>query len=413
VTSPARESARLSDFISIGVLTQTFPPDKVDWIIAQAGRKEKRSRLLPARVVVYFSLAMCLWASEPYKEVMALLVRGLRWTEQWSSSWKLPTDTAIGLARRRLGPEPLKLLFQAAVRPFAQGLAKGLYYENWHLVAIDGTTLDLADTSENEAAFGRPGNGRSDDKAAFPQARVLGLVECGTHVIFDACVGRYDESEQALAPQLFGSLKPGMLALCDRGFWSYDLWNAARQKGADLLWRTKINTNLPVMEELSDGSYLSEIRRWSDKDAPAVVVRVIEYQLDGISTETYRLVTTILDESAAPADELAGLYGERWEIESAFDELKTHQRGRQAVLRSKYPETAEAEIWSHLLVHYAVRLLMADAAVEANVDPDRTSFLNTLRIVRRQITDPASFSPSGEQTPETERHQRDHRTAQS
>jgi hypothetical protein len=241
VTSSTQESVRLSDLISVGVLTQTFPPDKVDRMIAQADRKEKRSRLLPARVVVYFSLAMCLWASEPYKEVMALLVRGLRWTEQWSSSWKLPTDTAIGLARRRLGSEPLKLLFRAAVRPFDQRVAKGLFYEDWHLVAIDGTTLDLADTPENEEAFGRPGNGRSDDKAAFPQARVVGVVECGTHVIFDARVGRYDESEQFLVPELFESLKSNMLVLCDRGFWSYDLWIAAQRRGADLLWRTKSN----------------------------------------------------------------------------------------------------------------------------------------------------------------------------
>ena len=388
-----QQGPRLSDLISIGVLTQTFPPDKVDRIIVQAGRKEKRSRLLPARVVVYFSLAMCLWSSEPYKEVMALLVRGLRWTEQWSSSWKLPTDTAIGLARRRLGSEPLKLLFRAAVRPFDQRVAAGMYYENWRLVAIDGTVLDLADTPENEEAFGRPGNGRSNDPAAFPQARVLGLVECGTHVIFDACIRRCNESEQSMAPQLFESLRSGMLALCDRGFWSYDLWSAACRHGADLLWRTKSNISLPVIEELGDGSFLSEIRSSKDKTAPAVVVRVIEYQLDGISPETYRLVTTILDPNAAPAEDLAGLYSERWEIESAFDELKTHQRGRQAVLRSKYPETAEAEIWSHLLVHYAIRLLMANAAVEAEVDPDRTSFLNALRIVRRQVSGPASFSP--------------------
>lgn len=260
-------------------------------------------------------------------------------------------------------------------------------------MAIDGTTLDLADTPENEKTFGRPGNGRSDDKAAFPQARVVGVVECGTHVIFDARVGRYDESEQFLVPELFESLKSNMLVLCDRGFWSYDLWIAAQRRGADLLWRTKSNTKLPVMKVLSDGSFLSEIRSSKNKDAPIVTVRVIEYQLDGISTETYRLVTTILDGKAAPAADLAGLYSERWEIKSAFDELKTHQRGRQAVLRSKYPETAEAEIWSHLLVHYAIRLLMANAAVEANVDPDRASFLNALRIVRRQVSGPASFSP--------------------
>jgi hypothetical protein len=392
VTSPISQS-RLPDLISIGVLTQTFPPEKVDRIVFQANRKEKRIRLLPARVVVYFTLAMCVFSLESYNEVMRLLVKGLRWTEQWSPSWKLPTDTAIAQARRRVGPEPFRLLFHQAVRPFAQRLAKGLFYGKWHLVAIDGTTIDLANTQENEAFYGRPANSRSENKSAFPQARVVGLIECGTHVIFDARIGGYNNSEKELSLPLFDSLTPGMLALCDRGFWSYELWNAARYRGADLLWRTKSTIVLPDIEMLSDGSYLSEIRSSKDKTAPAVVVRVIEYKLDGLSNETYRLVTTILDHNEAPAHELAALYAERWEIESAFDELKTHQRGAKAVLRSKHPETAEQEIWSHLLVHYAIRLLMADAAIEADVDPDRTSFLNALRIVRRQITDPVSFSP--------------------
>lgn len=384
---------RLSDHISIGVLTQTFTPELIDRMVAKAGRTEKRVRLLPARVVVYFTLAMCLFSRESYNEVMALLVRGLRWTEQWSPSWKLPTDTAIGAARRRLGPEPLQLLFKTAVKPLAAPGAVESFYRQWRMVAIDGTTLDLADTADNDAVYGRPGS-KGEDRAAFPQARVLGLVECGTHAVIGACIGAYGDSEVALAPELFGRLMPGMLNLNDRGFWSYDLWKQARHSGADLLWRVKSTLSLPVLEMFDDGSYASEIRSSKDrKNSEPIAVRVIEYQLEGISDETYRLVTTILDPNEAPADELAGLYGQRWEIESTFNELKTHQRGRGAVLRSKYPETVEQEIWAHLLVHYALRLLMADAATLAGVDPDRTSFLNALRIVRRQVADSAAISP--------------------
>jgi hypothetical protein len=394
MTSPNQVKARLSDRISIGVLTQTFPPDLIDQVVRDAGRKEKRNRLLPARVVVYFCLTMCLFAQDPYNEVMALMVKGLRWTKQWSPSWKLPTDGAIALARKRLGPEPMRKLFEVVAKPLAHPATHGAWYRKWRLVAIDGTILDLADTKENEGAYGRPSNSRNDDKSAFPQARVVGLVECGTHAVIDAHVGGCDRSENELVTKLFESLAPGMLVLCDRGFWSFDLWAQAQDTGADLLWRTKSNVVLPVVEMLEDGSYLSQIFSSDDKKKQnPVTVRVIEYQLDGLSKQTYRLVTTILDPTRAPATELAALYAERWEIESVFDEVKTHQRGGGAVLRSKYPETVEQEIWSHLLVHYAIRLLMADAATEADVDPYRTSFLNALRIVRRQVTDLAAFSP--------------------
>jgi hypothetical protein len=392
-TRTKSQPERLSDRISVGVLTQTFPPDLIDRLVIEAGRKEKRSRLLPARVVVYFCIAMCLFTSESYDEVMALLVKGLRWTKQWSPSWKLPTNGAIALARRRLGPDPMRLLFEVTAKPLARSADLDSWYRKWRLVAIDGTTLDLADTPENEAGYGRPGS-TGDDKAAFPQARVVGLIECGTHVVLDAHIGGYDDAEITLAPLLFRSIDQASLLLCDRGFWSFDLWVAAHETGADLLWRTKKNISLPIVEELSDGSYLSEISSSKDKRKHnPITVRVIEYRLDGVNDETYRLVTTILDPTRAPAGELAALYGERWEIESVFDELKTHQRGQAGVLRSKYPETAEQEIWSHLLVHYAIRSLMMDAAIEAGVDPDRTSFLNALRIVRRQVTDPAAFSP--------------------
>ena len=384
---------RLSDFVAIGVLTRTFPPDLVDRVIDQTGKREQRVRLLPARMTVYFVLALCLFARESYTEVSALLVKGLVWARVWVRGWTDPSDTALVNACRRLGPEPLEALFRQIAKPMATPDTQGSWYRGWRLVAFDGTTLDVPDSPENEQRFGRPSS-KGDDRAAFPQARVLGLVECGTHAVFDAQIGAYATSETKLAPKCFRSLTKDMLALSDRGFWSYELWTAAAATGADLLWRTKSNIVLPVIEQLKDGSYLSQITASGDrrKRSP-VTVRVIEYRLKGRSNQTYRLVTTILDPEAASAVELAALYVERWEIESVFGQWKTHQRGKDVVLRSKSPDGVVQEIWAHLLVHYALRDLMRDAAAQAGLDPDRMSFLNALRIVRRQVTEPAALCP--------------------
>lgn len=384
---------RLSDCISIGVLTRTFSPELIDRVIDESGKREQRVRLLPARVTVYFVLALCLFAHESYVEVITLLVKGLTWARRWSGQWSEPSDTALVNARRRLGPEPFEALFREVVKPIAIKKTKGAWYRNRRLVAIDSTILDIPDTLDNEARFGRPSSS-GEDKAAFPQARVVGLVECGTHALFDAVISGCSDSETKLTPALFDSLEPEMLCLADRGFWSYELWKQASASGADLLWRTKSNIVFPVVAQLDDGSYLSEISASRDcKKTEKITVRVIEYRLDGRSDETYRIVTTILDPTVAPAIELAGLYAERWEIESAFGELKTYQRGKGVVLRSKSPDGVLQEIWGHLLVHYALRLVMRDAAHEADLDPDRMSFLNALRIVRRQVTEPVAFSP--------------------
>ncbi|MGH8931062.1 MAG: IS4 family transposase [Egibacteraceae bacterium] len=384
---------RLADHIAVGVLTHTFPPDLVDRVIDATGKREQRVRKLPARVTLYFVLGLCLFAHESYTEVATLLAKGLIWSKTQSRGWTEPSDTALVNARRRLGPEPLQALFAQVAKPLATPQTKGAWYRDWRLVAIDGTTLDVADTPENDERFGRPASS-GEDPAAFPQARVVGLVECGTHAVFDAEIGAYTTSETKLAPVCLRSLGKDMLALSDRGFWSFELWTAAAATGADLLWRTKSNIILPVLTQLEDGSYLSQIAASHDrKKHKPVTVRVIEYRLQGRSKETFRLVTTILDPKAAPAAELAALYAERWEIESALKEWKTYQRGRGVVLRSQSPDGVLQEIWAHLLVFYAVRSLMRDAAHEAGLDPDRMSFLNSLRIVRRQVTEPAAFSP--------------------
>lgn len=386
--SPTGE--RFSDRIAIGVLTRAFPPSLIDEVVAECGRTEQRRRLLPARVVVYFVLAMCLFSGQGYEEVARLLAHGL----ERSGSWRVPTSAAIGRARLRLGPEPLKVLFGRVCRPVATGQTVGAWYHRWRLVAVDGTVFDLADTEANTAHFGRPGSGRGDKRSAFPQARVAALAECGTHAVFAAEVGPLAVAETVPARRLLGALAPGMLLLADRGFAGFDLWRAAAATGADLLWRVKGNLVLPLRRALPDGSYLSELVAARDKDrrADPIPVRVIEYTLEPGGV-VYRLITTITDHRSAPADELAALYHERWEIETVLDEVKTHQGGPGLVLRSQHPDGVEQEIYAFFLVHHALRDLMHQAARRSGRDPDRLSFTRTLRVARRQVTDQAALSP--------------------
>jgi hypothetical protein len=293
-------------------------------------------------------------------------------------------------------------LYEQVVRPVATRATRGAWYRQWRLVSLDGSCLDVADTEESNTAFGRPGASRGE--SAFPQVRFVALVENGTHVLFGACLGRFEEGETSLARKTLESLQPGMLCLADRQFFGHALWQAAAARGADLLWRVKRNLRLPREAALADGSYISTIYP-GEKDrrhkVAGVRVRVVEYRLEGIAAAEplYRLVTTILDPAAAPATELAALYHERWEIEGALAELKTQLRGARMVLRSKTPELVRQEFWGLLLAHFAIRGLMHEAALRADEDPDRLSFLHAVRVVRRKLPLFAALSPSAPACP--------------
>jgi hypothetical protein len=389
-----RSDERLSDRVAIGVLTTAFPPSLVDSVLASTGRVQQRSRLLPARLVVYFVLAMCLFSGQGYEEVARLLTEGLR-DRRWRTGWTVPSTAAIWKARSRLGVEPVKQLFAAVCCPVADRDTRGAFYRDWRVTALDGTTFDLPDTTANVEAFGRPPrSGRGEQNVGYPQIRMVGLVECGTHVVFDTAIGPLRTGEHALARTVFRSLAPGMLLLADRGFFGVDLWQTAAATGADLLWRVRKDVVLAVVEQLPDGSYLSEIfdQRDIHHTRGGVRVRVVEYSVAG-HDDVYRLITTILDATAAPAGDLAGLYAQRWEFESTLDEIKTHLGGAHLVLRSQYPDGAVQELYGFLLVHHAIRTLMHRAAREGDHDPDRISFTRSLRVVRRQVTDQAAFSP--------------------
>src|SRR5215216_4830256 len=239
-----RVEPRLSDRVAIGALTQTYPPALVDQVVAQTGRRERRQRLLPARMVVYYLLSLALFADIAYLEVLRLLVEALRRPARVgvAAPARLPVKSALIQARVRLGPEPLKALFEQTARPLAATATQGAWYRGWRLVAIDGTCLDVADTPANQAWFGRPGSGRGEGVGAFPKVRVVGLAECGTHAIIGAGMGPYAKGETTLAPTVLDALDAGMLVLADRRFTGAALWRKAQATGAALVWRVTTGT---------------------------------------------------------------------------------------------------------------------------------------------------------------------------
>lgn len=386
--------------VSVGVLTRVFPPELVEEVIAGVGRTQQRNRLLPARVMAYFSIGMALYGEGSYEDVLAQLTDGLSWASGWAETYRLPSKSAIFQARARLGAEPLAALFERVAKPIGGEQTPGVWLAGRRLVAIDGTCLDVADTAVNAEHFGRPGVNKGE-QAAFPQARVVALAECGTHAVFAAQIGTYAQSEAVLADRLVDRLVPGMLLTADRGFFSYALWRKATAGGADLLWRIRTDTSGPKpvhVEDLPDGSWLADLPQTHSAAARAagpMRVRVIDYTLDDgrENTTGYRLFTTVVDPSQASATDLAAAYAQRWEIESTFDELKTHQRGPRTVLRSKSPDLVLQEIWGHLCCHFAIRSLMAQAATHAGRDPDRVSFVAALRITRQTLAHPGAFPP--------------------
>ena len=399
------KGARITDHISLGVIARQFPLQKVHEALNAEGKNSERQRNLPAHVVVYYCIALALYMQVSCREVLRCLLEGIRWMKGPDFKIDVTGRAGISQARARVGSEPLRRLHDELVVPIAikqnGRTTQGAWYRQWRLVSIDGSTLDVADTPANEAAFGRPGASRG--KSAFPQIRLVSLVENGTHVLFGTRMGGCRQSEAALAKDVIGSLKKGMLCLADRNFFSYGLWQQAQQTGADLLWRVKKNLKLPCIKRFRDGSYLSKIYA-SDKDRRhdrgGIEVRVIEYRLEGVpgAESIYRLITTILDPPQAPAKELAALYHERWEIETALDEFKTHLRGQHIVLRSKRPDLVAQEFYGLMLAHFAVRGLMHEAALKADVDPDRLSFVHAVRVIRRTLPRFVALPPSGKES---------------
>jgi hypothetical protein len=390
--------SRITDYVSLGVVAKTFPLDKIRGVLRTTGKQSIRQRDLPAHVVVYYVIALALYMQSSYREVLRCLLEGIQWLAEPSSGINVAGNSGISQARTRLGWEPLRQLHDEVVRPVAVAATKGAWYRGWRLVSIDGSTLDVADERGNSEAFGRPGASRGE--SAYPKIRFVSLVENGTHVLFGSRMADYATSEVALAKTVLPSLTRGMLCLADRGFFGFEMWKQAVATGADQLWRVRKNIILPCEKRQPDGSYLSRIypsQQDQRHSRNGVVVRIIEYRLEGVegAEPLYRLATTILDHELVPAAEMAALYHERWEIETAFDELKTHLRGAHIVLRSKTPDLVRQEFYGLLMAHFAIRGLMHEAALSADEDPDRLSFLHAVRVVRRKMATFSAIPPSG------------------
>lgn len=409
--------SRLTDHLSIGVLTKTVPRYLVDEVLAETGKKEKRSRLLPAHVVVYFVMALALFR-DGYDEVLRALVHGLRFARTWSTAWQVPTPGAITQARVRLGEAPVQALFARVAVPLAAPGTPGAWLAGRRLMAIDGVMLDLPDTADNTVEYPKAVGGT---RRPYPQVKIVALGECGTHAVLDAEIGSISSGERDLAQPLTRSIEPSMLVLADRGFFSYELWVSYRLTGAHLAWRVTKTMILPVLEALPDGSYRSEIvkpgtgkaridaERIDDlRLATHIPVRVIDYQIDtddpADSPETYRVITSVLDPADTDATELAIAYHQRWEIETTFRQIECQLLTPGSTLRSKTPELIRQEIWGMLLTHYAIRAFMKDAADTIDIDPDRISTIRAINIIRRSVTDPAALSPLREEASDPSSH---------
>jgi hypothetical protein len=395
------EGSRITDYVSLGVIAKTFPLDRVRSVLAATGKTSVRERDLPAHVVVYYAIALALYMQSSYREVLRCLLEGLQWLIDPALTVRVTGNSGISQARTRLGWEPMRQLHDQVVKPVAAASTRGAWYRRWRLVSLDGSTMDVADEKVNEEAFGRPGSSRGS--SAFPKLRFVALVENGTHVLFGTRMSPYATGENTLAKEVVGALDSQMLCLADRGFFGYEMWHLALATRAQLLWRIKTNAVLPCERRLADGSYLSRMYP-SEKDKRrqinGTVLRVIEYRLEGVAgaEPIYRLVTSVLDPRQGPAEELAALYQERWEIETALDELKTHLRGANIVLRSKTPDLVRQEFYGLLLAHYAVRALMHEAALKADIDPDALSFIHAVRVVRRKLPAFNAIPPCAEES---------------
>jgi hypothetical protein len=388
----AHGGGSLADRAAVGVLTRTFPIELVDRVIDQFWRREQRTRALPTRLVFYFLLVLCLFPDESYRSALKILLG----TFGRADRSQVPTNGAIVNARRRLGAEPVETIVRAVIRPVAADVTQGAWYRQWRLTAFDGTTFTLLDSDENDQEFGRPGSGRGEKKSGYPKVQASCLIELGTHAVFDARLDAYAVDEAVQIQDMFTSLTAGMLVLADRHLFSFHRWRTAAGTSADLLWRVTSDLILRPVEHHVDGSYLAEVTPPGKSGIAPFQLRVIEYRIsedaegDG---ELYRLVTTILDPVQAPAKELAALYHERWDIEGFFKQIKSVQLNDARTFRSKSPDGVRQEFWAHLAVHYATTRIMADAAHQAELDPDRISHKNTVRVIRSRIWIPGSFPP--------------------
>jgi hypothetical protein len=382
---------KFSSALSVQALSQAIPAEAITRVLQQEARQEERERKLTMAVVVWLVIALHLYTTLSIGAVLRKLARGLRFI--WPDpTIELPKDSAIAYRRSQLGARPMVALFQHLCQPLATPLTHGAWLFGLRLMAIDGVIEDVPDTAANAAYFGRHTSARGP--SAFPQVQGVVLAECGTHAVVDAGFWPYHISERVGGLRMLRSVCRGMLVMWDRGFHAFDMIVGARRRGAHVLGRLPSSVKPQKVRTLADGSYLAYLypseygRR---KRGERVLVRIITYTISDPALpgygQTYRLVTTLLNPRHAPAHDLACAYHERWEIEIVIDEIDTHQRLAASTLRSRTPVGVIQELYGLLLAHYAVHMLMHEAALAADIDPDRLSFVHALEVVREAVTE--------------------------
>lgn len=383
-------SPKISPEVILQAIALAIPSETIKTAIESTHSQRQRNRMLPTHLVVALIIAMSLWSKDSIEDVLQNLVHGL--SAQWvrlNQYWKKPTKSSISEARHRVGPQVMSQLFHLVARPLGTEQTPGAYLKGLRLMAVDGTTFDLPDTNANARVFGYPGT-RAGTKASFPKARLVLLVEAGTHLITDALLSPYRIGERRKALKLLRSVGPGILLMWDRGLHSFKMVKVTLDRGSHFLGRVPKNVKFEVVQSLEDGSFVSWIapdRKSRNKGAQRIALRVIEYTIEEKGVEqTYRLITNLMDIGAFPALLLAQEYHQRWEVENTLDEFKTHLNGRKVPIRSKYPRGVVQEIYGWLLGHWAVRALMFQAAQEEGISPLRLGFTGTLRVVRRAVS---------------------------
>jgi hypothetical protein len=409
----------LPDRISVGVLTRVFTPELVDGAVEAAGAQEQRRRLLPARLTMYFVLALWLFRGRNcgYGQVMAKLADGLYHQRRardllagqqldpggWADAgdgrrWRQPNISSLSRRRGTLGPAPVRFLFEQVTGPIGEDGAPEVFCCGLRVVSIDGSTTDVPDSTANDEFFGRPSNQTRD--GAFPQVRWLAAAESGTGSLLGASMGPYRDSEQALARDLLEQecFGPGMLVLADRKFLSWALAREFLATGAHILWRASAAFALKPVKVLQDGTYLAELKPPRKSDGPPLTVRVIEYTVHTIpeggteeTSEVFCLVTSLLDPEEYPALDLACCYPKRWGCETVIGHHKTDMGEGQPVLRSKDPAGAEQEMWALFAVYQAICKIIGIGAAAAGIPPGQISFPHALAAATDTV---AAFSPS-------------------
>ena len=404
----------LPDRVSVGALTRAFPPELVDRIVGMTDTRELRRRLLPARLVVYFVLALWLFRGPNcgYGRVMVKLVDALYhrrrgrqllegvldphgWVQAGEGRrWRPPNISSLSRARTRLGADPLHMLFDEVAGPVGADDAAGVFCCGLRVVSVDGSSTDVPNSQENDAYFGRPAN--ATRAGAFPQVRWLAAAESGTGALVGATIGPYTVGEQTLAVDLLPAFGVEMLVLADRNFLSHTLARDVLGTGAHILWRASASFRLTPIAVLADGSYLAMLHPRRKADGPPITVRVIEYTVhtstagdsagEEESSEVFALVTDLLDPEAYPALDLACAYPMRWEAETVIGHHKTDMGAGMAVLRSKDPEGVAQEMWALFAVYQAIHTLIGAAVDATGIPPDKVSFPHALTAVTDSVT---------------------------